>query len=66
LISALSNPPNIKHLAIPRPSRGPCRLKMGGQCGLKKSIPGFQDSESLMFLSKNLLFRTLGSQITKE
>jgi len=69
---APSNPPKIKYLAIFCPSQfqdpqgGPCGPKMEGQCRLKKSIPGFQDTLSLMFLIKDLLFRTLGSQITNE
>jgi len=41
-------------------------LIMGGQCRLKKNIPGFQAAVSLMLLSKNLLFSTLGSQITND
>jgi len=39
---------------------------MGGQCRLKKNIPRFQAVVSLMLLSKNLLFSTLGSQITND
>jgi len=35
---------------------------MGGQRRLKKNIPGFQGTVLLIFLSKNLLFRALGSQ----
>jgi len=35
---------------------------MAGLCRLKKNIPGFKDAVCLMFLSKNLLFMTLGSQ----
>jgi len=39
---------------------------MVGTFMLKKTFPGFEDMVSLMFLSKNLLFRTLGSQIMNE
>jgi len=37
---------------------------MEGQCRLKINIPGFQDAGavSLMYLCKNVLFMTLGSQ----
>jgi len=73
LNSAPSNPPNKKYLAIFCPLQfqsGPCSPKigliMGGQFELKKPFPGFQDTVSLIFLSKNLLFRILGSQGTKE
>jgi len=33
---------------------------------VEKTIPGFQEAVCLMLLSKNLLFRTLGSQITND
>jgi len=39
---------------------------MEGLYRLKKTIPGLQAAVSLMMLNKNLLFITLGSQITKE
>jgi len=39
---------------------------MAGLCKLKKNILGTQAAVSLMVLSKNLLFSTLGSQITKD
>jgi len=39
---------------------------MAGLCKVAKNIQGFQAAVSLMLLSKNLLFSTLGSQITKD
>jgi len=39
---------------------------MAGLCKLQKNIQGTQAAVSLMFLSKNLLFSTLGFQITKD
>jgi len=39
---------------------------MAGLCKLEKNILGTQAAVSLMLLSKNLLFSTLGSQITKD
>jgi len=39
---------------------------MAGLCKLEKNIPRTQAAVSLMLLSKNLLFSTLGSQITKD
>jgi len=35
-------------------------------CRLTKTIPGLQAAISLIMLNKNLLFSTLGSQITKD
>jgi len=35
---------------------------VGVEGGLKKNIPGYQGAVSLMLLSKNMLFVTLGSQ----
>jgi len=37
---------------------------MEGRCRLKKTIPELQAEVSLMMLSKNLLFNTVGFQIT--
>jgi len=64
--SAPSNPPNIKYLAIFCPSQfqEPQGEPYGPKMGVEKSIPGFQDTISLMFLSKILFFMTLNSQIT--
>jgi len=39
---------------------------MAGLCKLKKNILGTKAAVSLMVLSKNLLFNSLGSQITKD
>jgi len=39
---------------------------MAGLCKSKKNIVGTQSAVSLMVLSNNLLFNTLGSQITKD
>jgi len=39
---------------------------MAGLCKVAKNIPGLQAAVSLMLLRKNLLFSTLGFQITKD
>jgi len=71
LKSALSTPPNMKYIAIFCPSQyqdpqgGPRGQILEGESRLKKNIPGFQTAP-LMLLNKNLLFSTLGFQITHD
>jgi len=43
-----------------------CGPIMGGEGRLKKHTPGFEVAVCLMMLSKNLLFKTLGFQITND
>jgi len=70
--SAPSNPPNMKYLAIfctsqfQNPQVGPYSPKNGGAMQVEKTFPGFQDTESLMFLTRNLLFRRHGYQVTND
>jgi len=33
---------------------------------VEKTFPGFQDTESLLFLTRNLLFRRHGYQVTND
>jgi len=67
LNSAPADPPsNFLSITIPRLAGWTLGSKNGRAMRVEKSIPGFQYTLSLMFLSKNLLFRTLGSQIINE
>jgi len=47
---------------ITRPSGWTPRLNNGRLVKVEKNLPGFQDAVSLMLLSKNMLFSTLGSR----
>jgi len=56
-------------ITIPKPSGQTLQSKNGSKNRKAvqvepKTFPGFQDTVSLMFLSKNLLFRKLCHQIT--